>query len=483
VASEIRTVIGELDGLRFEVAPSDDESSWPGLSWLRVNVALNSTIVWAQSGRDMVDEPVNWTWVDFLAGLARSWPWLMLESGYPIPVDPLHPGELQFLAQRRWAALTPEAAEEEEQQLYDYKMCHDLSQFMRGIFLPPLWVVRQGNEYVLSAPKSNVLLWRPAAEVRHTLEQFGDLIAESLAHSKESRAVGALKQWNTREKQVTKRFFPLASGLESEELVEIAGSKGAHAYFEVNDSANDPIVWLETNELLAAARMTAGYVSLVTQRSVIEQIRNYPRVETPQLDKLSLTAPAPEMFGILGYEQGYGLAQWLRSKLEMDEDTAVDCEEIIRNLGVGIESTQFVEVHVLEAVAFWGPHHGPAILLNTAPNARPSTAHGRRTTLAHELCHLVSDRYTALPLVEVIGGQVPRLQEQRARAFAAEFLLPRRIAEKRVKASTDLLTAASELMEEFLVSGEVVMYQINNSSLATRLSRQEKLKLRLWTKT
>ena len=48
-----------------------------------------------------------------------------------------------------------------------------------------------------------------------------------------------------------------------------------------------------------------------------------------------------------------------------------------------------------------------------------------RATFAHEIAHLLLDRTTALPLAEVLGGRPVGNTEERARAFAAQLLLPK----------------------------------------------------------
>jgi Zn-dependent peptidase ImmA (M78 family) len=51
----------------------------------------------------------------------------------------------------------------------------------------------------------------------------------------------------------------------------------------------------------------------------------------------------------------------------------------------------------IDAVACWGPRHGPAVLLNRE-GRHAHTERGARATLAHEICHLLIDRQGSLPL-------------------------------------------------------------------------------------
>ncbi len=134
----------------------------------------------------------------------------------------------------------------------------------------------------------------------------------------------------------------------------------------------------------------------------------------------------------------------------------------------------------IDAVAVWGDCHGPAVLLNINPRPRASTTNGRRSTLAHEICHLLADRAHALPVAEVLGGQAPRRTEQRANAFAAEGLLPREQVQRLCRAASNPLEAASRREKTFQVSRTLTLHQINNSDLGASISTTELKHLQRW---
>ena len=104
------------------------------------------------------------------------------------------------------------------------------------------------------------------------------------------------------------------------------------------------------------------------------------------------------------------------------------------------------------------------MLLNS--DARHAGNSGRRrATLAHEICHLLVDRAASLPLVEVLGGKTAKHTEQRARAFAAELLLPREIAAQVFSDfEGDEARAVRSLRSRFGVSSELLAWQARNSS-------------------
>lgn len=118
--------------------------------------------------------------------------------------------------------------------------------------------------------------------------------------------------------------------------------------------------------------------------------------------------------------------------------------------------------------------------LATYPRSRAWTNNGRRSALAHEICHLLIDRPHALPVAEVLGGQVPRWAEQRANAFAAELLLPRVQAERLCRQAADPVAAASRLEGDYQVSRKLTLHQIINSELGPSLSPSERQRLERW---
>lgn len=145
----------------------------------------------------------------------------------------------------------------------------------------------------------------------------------------------------------------------------------------------------------------------------------------------------------------------------MEASKRVDPDELLESWGVVVHDLD-LGTPTVDAVAVWGPTRGPAVLVN--PGGRHSQViPGRRSTLAHEIAHLLIDRRGGLPLAEVLGGRVSRAVEARARAFAAELLLPRHVAGAALSATEDPGTALNRLCDDFGVSAELAAWQARNS--------------------
>lgn len=200
-----------------------------------------------------------------------------------------------------------------------------------------------------------------------------------------------------------------------------------------------------------------------------------PSVTTPELDQLSeaaiavLQAAANEP----PYEQGYLLATWLRAEPgAVHANGKIDPSALLRRWGVPVVEVA-LDLASLDAIGCWGSQHGPGVVIN-ADGAHANSKAGRRATLAHEVAHLLVDRTGSLPLAEVLGGRTALHVEQRARAFAAELLLPRAVAVSEfLDSDSDYELVLRRVMKNFGVSSEVIAWQVRNSRapLEDRLRR------------
>lgn len=472
--------LGMPDGLQLDIAllpPSAQHQD--GLAWCRLTLAVDGQTVWGNDDACADTTALEWTLVDLLHGLARIWPWLMFEEGYPIPISPEHPGKMMTEAQARWDDMPPAEAEAEEDLLYDFRQRHDLSLLLRGVRVAPLWLLKEGRDCLIWSPVARTPTRAAHGEVMNTLRQLGDFLQEALQSSPEPRARVAVARWEDRQQAAQTQYFSIVTGLDTDQLRSLSGARrddpiGIAAFFE--QPANESVL-AEPNELLMAARMTHGFMTLHDQRTLLAHIRSVKPADTQQLDALSATAP-PLDADLTAYEQAYVLADWLRSTLNLSLNEPVFPDQLLANWGIPIEEIDIAAP--IDAAAVWGHRRGPSILLNRSEYSRAASENGYRTTLAHEICHLLVDRKRALPVVEVLGGQLSRRVEQRANAFAAELLLPRTAAAHGCETHADLIDAAAALERHYRVSRELVSNQINNSDYRSRLDDTARRRLNNW---
>ena len=470
---EVGTAQGLLWRCRLQPDSKQHDSS---LCWAYLCLEAQGQILW---------EIDNWPLVDLLSGLGRIWPWLLHEEGYPININPEHVGHLMSAAEQLWRELPNSQLEEDAQDeiLFDYRQRHDLSLLLRGINVPSVWILREGLNCQIWSPAMNNVGYANHEQVMQSLRDLGNALAQNIENcplpKRQPRATQALERWQQKQSHTKARFLQIVTGWTKDQIEYLKSQKmSPDALFEVpNDSANENFI-AQGNELQMAARMTRDALKPKDQVELLQHIQAIPLIDRGKLDEISQCTPQLNEMDV-PYAQGYQLALWLREYFRHDETKPMNPEKILIDLGITPKNVSVAGS--IDAAAVWGPNHGPAILVNEHRLSRARGTNGRRTTLAHELCHLLVDRKSAFPAVEVLGGQVARKAEQRANAFAAELLLPRTVAAKACgNEPLGILSAAEKLQIKYQVSREVVFNQIQNSIVGATLRPQDRLELEQW---
>lgn len=444
MAQKIR-LIGDESHLLFEFQPFNHTADkQPDGLWTGLRLSVNGEEVWG--GED--GSPLQWSWVDLLEWLAEVWPWLVLEENLPLPLEKhiLYPDQLLDHVEKWWEDSPDKLIEKQELQVMEFLQRHDLAHALKGLYCPSLYILRQGSQYLISNTSFDIALCHPQEEIVRTLEEVGNFLAETGSKSADPRTANAVAQWRLRSSKLARHKLELESGC----------PENVQQQLEIFAESAD--------ELKAAARMSYGIVPVAEQKRLLEKLRLTKKQNTPDLD--NLTQEVLKSFQEIGrpYEQGYWLAEFLRSKLGLPADARVEIEEILRKWGVSIEEIALSSSTKIDALSAWGAAHGPVVLVNVSD--RPPAHHfGKRSTLAHEACHLLIDRKRALPVGEVFGGRVPKLIESRANAFAAELLLPREIASKVYRNSNSLQRAEPKLQQRYEVGQKLIYHQIRNSGV------------------
>ena len=458
-------ILGEPNKLQFEFLPSNRDQAL-GLGSLRA--FIGDKAIWSDEAQR---RGISWTWIDLLEQLARSWSFLEYDEATPLGVTDwqallkdgrITPTEYDF------APVGPESTRES----YIFVRRHNLATGVEGLYLPSLSLLREGRKmWVVSSVVTK--LFEAAATLR-TLALLGDALAahvESGAQDHRSRL--AIEAWRNREPTSETRFkVRLGSNYDLREIIPRGETLAAYLEAENGDFESS---------LLVAARMSQA-VPLESRQKILEALRELPaKGVSSKLQELSVRAQniVPE-FAHRAFEQGATLAKWARKEFGIAPEEKADAQGILRGLGVDVRLSHF-GTDTIDAVGCWGHNHGPAVLVNLDGEHAQADA-GRRTTFAHELAHVLFDRDGSLPAAEVLGGNGPRYPEQRANAFAAEFLLPKSIVVQEIRDAEDQFRVIKRLRVRYDVSQEVAAWQILNSGVGLNLNSEARELVHGWSR-
>lgn len=457
--------------ISFEFFPAEDEAARKN-GWGSGILHVLGAPYW-YSNSDAQPQPIEWTWVDLLEYVAANWGALIYEQSYPYSwlSDVAHPGETWSVAERRWARLGEDLAEEEEAALLAFERRHNLAYAWKGLSLPSLTLMRNGGVCWICAEGRAPI--RTSFDVcRAALISICDVLAESFEGSPNARVASAIDRWRSRGAKAKQDLFSYATGMSKGLLAAVQGDADPFEFWGV--AANDP--WAdglaEEGPLLAAARMTAGMADGATIRRVLDAIREAPRGKLDAVERLSVVAHrhlrrTPAQFAFFG---GYAVAEVVRGALQRDRAVRFDIDAVFVELAIGVAQLR-LGIETIDAVAVWGAR-GPCVILNL--DRQHISPERTRMTFAHELGHLVLDRAGGLPFCDVLGGAVDHFMESRANAFAAELLLPRSVVEgRRTTWKRSIREFVTVLAQDFGVSKSVACAQIYNSRVFASLDRQD----------
>lgn len=456
-------ILGRHDQLHFEVRLSE-QGKHLGVGSLRAS--LGKSQIWCnEAGRG-----IDWTWIDLLEQLARSWPFLKYEESTP---PGAYDGGLSLLRKGHPATrdFDFESPTEVSRETYVFLRRHNLATGIEGLYLPSFSLLREGRKIWVAS--LNVAKLMDFTETMQTLTELGNLLSASIASGEsDDRSRLAVEAWRNREPNAE---AALGIKLGSNQLDLVPAGQTLSSYFEVekDEDCESP--------LLLAARMSAA-VPVEHRRRILELVRGVPAIGiSALLEETSLQAQkALPTYAERAHKQGELLAQWARERFKLAPYAKADPEKILRELGVAIRLHHF-GVEMIDAIGCWSDKHGPAVLVNL-DGVHAHALPARRATLAHELAHVLVDRHGSLPAAEVLGDDAPRYPEQRASAFAAEFLLPKSVAAEHVRNATDIEDAVQGLRTTFDVSRELAAWQVINGPAHHALDPRDRHLLRRWTR-
>lgn len=455
--------LGRADIIELELTPIDKKGADVSLLWARGRLFIAGEPVIASEDGGVIE----WTWLDLLEWVAKHWSALLLEQSYPFNISTLGMSTLMRDLKRRWEDMPEDRVEDEEEHVLQFLSRHDLASAFKGIYFPSVYLLRLGSTLQATSAETETTHGLNLDCAVHALEAIANGIVEQVQqHSQpQSRAQAAIDMWEKRHQGLEQKHLLLSTGLTEQSLKELKASNSEFWEF-------DPAHPLEDTELMAAARMTSGKLNTEQQAIILKLIRDVPLQTTPILDQISTEIRQEFKEDGQLYDQGYWAANWLRCRLSKPLEKPIEPAEILKEWNVKLQSFE-LENSGLDALACWGNKHGPAILINQVLESSAAHKFGENSTLAHEICHLLLDRGDTLPVAEVLNGNSPEHLEKRARAFAAELLLPREVAALVIQKTESLQESITQLSNTYRVSEKLVTLQIKNSSIYHQLSQEE----------
>jgi Zn-dependent peptidase ImmA (M78 family) len=388
-----------------------------------ITLLIDGTPAWPVSGED-TDE-FEWFADELLSHLTECWKPLILRQTYPIAVQPERPSFLMADAAKRWASLPEALVESEKAEVSAFEDVHNMANAFGGITgLLPLWFLRDQDRMIIDTQER---LWQiPLKAAIDALTAVGDAIAERLLKSKNSKWEKLLIAWKNRDQGDPTLLLALTIGRDRATATTLLNERVLEAPTSLADATND------SDELRIAARM-AGPLPINQIRKVIDTVRSCHHFSAPRLTASSAVAidflNSETLQSVRSHVQGVELAKWFRKYLNLSSTRMVDPFSVLKSQGIDCRIIDF-GFATLYAIAVWGAKHGPAVLLNGDQTRIASLftsiwqRGAIRVNAAHELCHLLVDSRHGFSAVDVLGGRMPPRIEQRAKAFAAEFLLP-----------------------------------------------------------
>lgn len=176
------------------------------------------------------------------------------------------------------------------------------------------------------------------------------------------------------------------------------------------------------------------------------------------------------------WQDGYDLADDLLDTLEDDgisniSDGHVSVAEFCSNFGIEVTDKQ-LETNTVRGVALAGVGLKPIIVVNES-NIYNQNEKSRRFTVAHELCHILHDQSRARKLAHISGPWASPAIEQRANAFAAWLLMPRRLLVEQFHANKNLDTERLHGVADMLqVTDTALIWHLYNLGFIDEYQRE-----------
>jgi Zn-dependent peptidase ImmA (M78 family) len=403
----------------------------------------------------------------FVSFFGTNWSALWLES-FPDNVQAESVSDWWPAVSRYHQRIKPSNVRQLFQERWDhFRYRHCLSDLLltdnEDLLRPEIWFVNVQSSMLVDVPELALRKLVSIGAVMNCIERACSMIVAQMSsgHVLSTGESSSIDIWRTRQSKKSPADLVLFfTGIDDPQLLD---RMSQHV-----DATDVSDIFSHKSEILAAARMRPAGLRKEDINTVFDEIDKTAKVETALLDDLSEEA-LDQLVPLLRsneppFVQGAEIASWLRMRLNYEIEDVLNPDPLLRSWNVVVREFTIFSGSI-DAIALWGPRHGPAVLINRNGKHAKGYA-GKRATLAHEVCHLLVDRKMNLPLADVVGGSVPEVIEQRARSFAAELLLPQRAAYDLFLQTDQSLHEVSDVlsvtMKKFRVSRWVAAYQLQH---------------------
>lgn len=175
-------------------APPDTDADGVALAWGHGILRVDGEPAWSMDG-----ESLEWSWIELLEFLADKWPYLVTEQAYPANLAPEEPRNLRReLKKALESGYTEVEGDVLDEEVFRFEERHDFSRALRGIAVPSVFVLREGNEVWVTTDEQATRF--PLAEVVRDLEALGNFIAQRIEPRRTTspRVEDALNAWERR---------------------------------------------------------------------------------------------------------------------------------------------------------------------------------------------------------------------------------------------------------------------------------------------
>lgn len=320
----------------------------------------------------------------------------------------------------------------------------------RDVIAPSVGIIRNDDRALVSW-RTPVLPHPDRAFVR----PFGaEVVSWSVVADALDEFVAAVASWApldcqlTAEESVHGRALEYYTGLSRHEIQRFGFLPEA-----ASDPAIDPLAQVVRDLTHATAVGPA-------QDSIVSRVRMATR-PAPHgwWDLRQQLIPAP---GKSFESDGYDGAKATRNLLSLDGQPIDDFESLLRSINVEVSAESPPANADRMVVA--GAASSPAITM-VLSNPRTATPWGRRFELARALGHLLLDQVRGDAIGAASGPQAVASRRRRARAFAAEVLLPTSALEEASNGILDGIVEGqrfAQLLERFGVGANTAAFQLWN---------------------